>query len=453
MRLLRTQHRKPRGFLLAAGVVALASVVRASAYLVVGYYPSWVQSTFPPRSIDFANLTQVVHAFAWPNADGSIASYSDFDPIGFVGAVHAAGRMAILSFGGWGQSDGFSPMAADPSRRARFVAAVSSLCQTYGYDGVDVDWEYPTPADRAHLTTLIKELRQALAGLTPPRLLSMAVPAGSWSGSRYDFVALAPHVDWLGCMTYDFHGSWTAHAGHNAPLYASGGDQCGSVHEAVTYLLSLGLPREKILVGVPFYGRQFNAARLYGPSTGGAEVWYSDAVAHLLAGWAYHWDDAAKVPYITNPSGTLLLSFDDTVSVALKCEYLKAQRLGGAMMWALGQDVISGRQVLLATVGHHLIGSSAVATAPQRPVQVLLRIYPDPCNEAATVLYTLAQPGSVRMQLFDMCGRLAWDWELGQEQEGEHQLAMNLGGLASGLYVCRLHTPSGVAQSKLIIMR
>ncbi len=451
MRLLRANAVQRGLFLVCLG--ALLRVAAASDYLVVGYCPSWVQYTFPPRAIDMANLTHVAHAFAWPNDDGSIASYSDFDPAGFVAAVHAGGRKALLSLGGGGQSDGFSPMAADPSRRARFVAAVSSMCQTYSYDGVDIDWEYPLPSERGNLTALVRELRQSLAGLNPPRLLSMAVPAGSWAGARYDFVALVREVDWLGCMTYDFHGSWTSHAGHNAPLYASGGDQCGSVHEAVTYLLSLGLPREKILVGVPFYGRQFNATRLYGPSTGGAEVWYSGAVAYLPAGWIYHWDDVAQVPFLISPSGTQLLSFDDTTSVGLKCAYVRSKGLGGVILWALGQDLVEGRQVLLSTVGRALLGPSAVANLAEGHAHMRLRVYPNPSNASVVVTYTLSQPGPVEVRLFDIRGRLAWQAELGDQTEGDHQLAVDLGGLASGLYTCRLQTPSGVANSKVIILR
>ncbi|MGQ9561721.1 MAG: glycosyl hydrolase family 18 protein [Candidatus Oleimicrobiaceae bacterium] len=441
-----------RGLILVC-LGALLPVAGASDYLIVGYYPSWVHYSFPPWAIDMANLSHVVHAFAWPNADGSLASYSDFDPAGFVAAVHTGGKKALLSLGGWGQSDGFSPVASDPSRRARFMGTVTAMCQSYDYDGVDVDWEYPMPSERGNLTALIRELRQSLAGLNPPRLLTMAVPAGSWAGARYDFVALAPELDWLGCMTYDFHGSWTSHAGHNAPLYASGGDQCGSVHEAVTYLLSLGLPREKILVGVPFYGRQFNASRLYGPSTGGAEVWYSLAAAYLHAGWTYQWDDVAKVPFLINPSRTLLLSFDDTTSVGFKCAYVSTKGLGGVMVWALGQDQVGGRQVLLSTVGRALLGPSAVTDLAEGQVHTKLRVYPNPCNGWVAVAYTLRQPGPVQVRLFDMRGRLAWQADLAEQTAGDHRLLADLRGLASGLYMCQLQTPSGVATSKVIIMR
>ncbi|MCR4437957.1 MAG: glycosyl hydrolase family 18 protein [bacterium] len=421
--------------------------------MVVGYYPSWVQQSFPPAAVDFARVTHVAHAFAWPNADGTIASSPEFDPRGFVAAVHGAGKKALLSLGGWGQSDGFSPMAADPARRARFVRAVTDMCQTHGYDGVDLDWEYPTLSDRGNLTALVSELHQALVGMTPSRLLSMAVPAGSWTAGQYDYLALAPHLEWFGCMTYDFHGSWTAHAGHNAPLYPSGGDRCGSVHEAVTFLLSLGLPKEKLLIGVPLYGRLFNATGLYSPSTGGGELWYSGAAALALAGWTYHWDEAARVPYLTNPNGTMLLTFDDTASVALKCAYIESKGLGGAIVWALGQDVIGGQQVLLATLGRRLLTPTAVAQKPGRPAGPFLRCYPDPCNASLTVLYNSPQPGMARLQLYDICGTMVWESEAPAWGAGEQRMPVDVSGLASGTYVCRLQASSTVLTRKVVIVR
>ncbi|MBC7185394.1 MAG: T9SS type A sorting domain-containing protein [Calditrichaeota bacterium] len=433
--------------------IAFVSSSLAGTRIVVGYYPSWVQQSFPPAAIDFARVTHVAHAFAWPQADGSIASYPDFDPTGLVAAVHGAGKKALLSLGGWGQSDGFSPMAADPARRARFIRAVTDMCQTYSYDGVDLDWEYPASSDRGNLTALVRELRQALAGMAPSRLLSMAVPAGSWTVGQYDYLALAPHLDWLGCMTYDFHGSWTTHAGHNAPLYASGGDRCGSVHEAVTFLLSVGLPKEKLLIGVPFYGRLFNATSLYSPSTGGGEVWYSGVVALALGGWIRHWDEAAQVPYLTNPSGTMLLSFDDTTSVALKCAYIETKGLGGAIVWALGQDVVGGQQVLLGTVGRRLLTPAAVAQKVGRPAEPFLHCYPDPCNASLTVLYRLPQVGPAQLQLYDITGRMVWECEFAPYADREERVPVDVSGLPSGTYVCRLQTASTALTRKVVIVR
>lgn len=154
-----------------------------------------------------------------------------------------------------------------------------------------------------------------------------------------------------------------------------------------------------------------------------------------------------------NPSETLLLSFDDTTSVGFKCVYVRTEGLGGVMVWALGQDLVGGRQVLLSTVGRALLGPSAVTGLAEGQIHTGLRVYPNPCNAWVAMAYTLRQPGPVQAQLFDMCGRLVWQADLAEQTEGDPRLLADLGGLGSGLYMCQLQTPSGVATSKVIIMR
>ncbi|MDZ7386378.1 MAG: glycosyl hydrolase family 18 protein [candidate division KSB1 bacterium] len=441
-----------QGSLASLYALLLTCAVKASPLIVVGYYPAWVQRSFPPQAIDFASVTHVAHAFAWPTADGNMAMYGEFDAYGFVAVVHGADRKAILSLGGWGQSDGFSPMTADPAKRARFTTAVRDLCLSAGYDGVDIDWEYPSATDRLNLTTWVKELRQALNTLVPPRSLSAAVPAGAWAGSRYDFAALHPHLDWIGCMTYDFHGSWTAHAGHNAPLYSSGNDPCGSAHEAAVYLLSCGLPRQKVLIGIPLYGRLFTAARLYGPSTGGAEVWYSVVTSDYLPTWRYHWDEIAKVPYLTNAGGTMLLSFDDTSSVRLKCAYVREQRLGGVIVWALGQDVVGGEQVLMSTIGRELLSGTVVTEQKEAQKNAELRCFPYPCTNWVTVVHRTPATQAVSVRLCDMRGRTVCEL-LTPSSQSEGHATFDLSGLASGLYVCQVLGESMIGTCKVLIVR
>jgi len=88
---------------------------------VVGYYPEWLRSTIPAEKIEFQNLTQINYSFAWPSANGAISTPAYFKYPQLVNAAHAAGVKVLLTLGGWGHSDGFSPMAADSSARAKFI--------------------------------------------------------------------------------------------------------------------------------------------------------------------------------------------------------------------------------------------------------------------------------------------------------------------------------------------
>ena len=101
----------------------------------------------------------------------------------------------------------------------------------------------------------------AFNDLYPEWLISMAVPVSNWSGQHYDFNSLVENVDYFNAMTYDFHGSWTDHAGHNSPLYPSpANDPDGAISTGFNYLSNTrGIPKNKINIGLAFYGKQYNA--------------------------------------------------------------------------------------------------------------------------------------------------------------------------------------------------
>ena len=147
--------------------------------------------------------------------------------------IHSNNRKIILSLGGWGtaQTAGFVSSTSTFELRSQFIANIIDKMITYGYDGVDIDWEHPQSiTQKNNLTKFIEELDSTLYELDPQFLVTMAVPTSNWSGQWYDFSSLRPHVDFFNAMTYDIHGSWSSNAGHNSPLYQSPpGDPDGSV--------------------------------------------------------------------------------------------------------------------------------------------------------------------------------------------------------------------------------
>jgi len=340
---------------LAVLLLGIAGRPAAAEELVLGYYPAWVRESFPAEKVDFGILTHVVHAFAWPEADGSIAVWENFHYPELVQAAHDAGRVITVAFGGWGQCEGFPPMAADPAIRKRFIDNVFAFCREHGYDGIDLDWEFPAnPAERDDLTTLVTEIRAEADRRGKPFLVTMAVSAGTWSGDHNDYEKLVGAIDWFNDMTYDFYGTWTDRAGHNAPLYATQ----ESVDTSVRYLTEkMGVPPEKIMLGMPFYGRRFKTDGLYGTRVGGGDgVVYRDIAVLRDAedGWEYRWDDVSLAPYLVHERNREIVFYDEPESIAIKCEYARIMKLRGVMIWSLGSDFIDGRQPLLETIGRTL---------------------------------------------------------------------------------------------------
>jgi chitinase len=424
---------------------------------VVAYYPGWMKTKLPANKVKFEHITHINHAFAWPLANGAITGYSEINHPELIAEAHKAGSKVLISLGGWGQSNGFAPMAADSTVRRKFIKNLADYCLARGYDGADFDWEFPQNAtERTNLTILIKEAREAFDQTHPPLLLTMVAVASDYSGQWHDYAALARYVEWFNLMAYDFHGSWTNHAGHNAPLYAPATDNDGSGHQGIQYLRSQrGIPQEKIHLGMPFYGKECSASQLYGPATSWSDLEYSSIALRLKSGWDYFWDEVSKVPYLLNASRTKFVTFDDSLSLSVKCEYAKTNGLGGVMIWALGQDMSGAAQPLLEAVGRAMLAPTGVASEKPPIAQnfVLFDNYPNPFRAATTLAFQLERDTSVKLSVYDLIGNQVVVLKNGATPKGKHALMWNAAGYPSGVYFYKFEAAGFTLTKKMILVQ
>jgi chitinase len=320
--------------------------------VILGYYPSWMKAEFDHSKIAYANLTHIAHAFAWPDASGNLVVPADLLYPALNTAAHAAGVKVILSLGGWGNCAGFPGMSSTAANRTRFIGQLVDFCKANAYDGVDIDWEFVSnDQEKADFTLFIEALGAAFKAQSPALLLTMAAPSGNYYGRWIDFERLSDDFDFIGFMTYDYHGTWSDHSGHNAPLYAWGGDTCGSLDQTFLYARSRQVPLGKLLVGVPFFGRSFDCGGLSLPFTE-SQGWDYKVIADLPAAeWTRVWDDVAQVPYKRRTDGTMIITYDDLSSVSLKCQYVKDKLSAGVIIWELSEDYRGGTSELLEVVG------------------------------------------------------------------------------------------------------
>lgn len=329
--------------------------------IVLGYYPAW-RTGLPPEGINYRLFTHLAHAFARVDrATGAVRTTDDVPNKELLARAHAAGVRVPLSVGGADSGRYLNPLMQSAQSRGTLVTSLVEMVQVHGYDGIDVDWEFPlTATDTASLVSLVEELDAALREKAPQAQVTMAVPATDYYGRWYAGHQLEAHVDFLNVMTYDLHGPWKSgggaysHAGHNSPLRETSADPVDgkalSFERFVAYWEMKHLPTSKLLVGIPCFGHGF-AVDAWGKSPTKAssypELPYARVLELLADGWKVSRDAEAGVPWLGKDGVEEIISYDDPTSVAEKGKWAKARGVRGIFFWDISQDMQAGENVLV----------------------------------------------------------------------------------------------------------
>ncbi|CAM4684487.1 chitotriosidase-1-like [Caretta caretta] len=356
-----------------AGLALLLSLQCGSASKLVCYFTNWAQyrpgeGRFLPDDIDPHLCTHLIYAFAgMSDHEITTVEWNDVTLFEAFNGLKAKNRnlKTLLSIGGSNMgTERFSHMAASAANRWTFVRSVVQFLRTHEFDGLDVAWIYPGRKDKRHFTSLIQELamafeKEAQKTRKEKLLLSIAVSAGRINiDTGYEVDKVSKIVDFINLMTYDFHGaSWEKTTGHVSPLNKGRKDlrsaAYNNVDNAVRHWERKGAPGEKIIMGIPAYGRSFtldtldtgvgaqaSKAGLPGPFTSEAGFLAYYEICTFKQGATTEMIEEQKVPY--SYKGNQWVGYDDMESIKTKVKYLKHRALGGAMVWAIDLDDFSG---------------------------------------------------------------------------------------------------------------
>uniref|UniRef100_T1JB05 chitinase n=1 Tax=Strigamia maritima TaxID=126957 RepID=T1JB05_STRMM len=343
---------------------------------IVCYFSGWANKrpgigNFNADSIDPFSCTHFIYAFAGLNSETyTIESLGDEEEyIKFIQLKRKnPAAKVMIALGGWAEGGKkYSVMARVPERRALFVATALDFLQRHGFDGMDLDWEYPgaidrdgVPEDKQNFIELIKEMYQAF--YNRGYLLSAAItPAKVRVDMGYNIKEMNKYLDFINVMTYDLHGSWEGYADHHSRLFRRPHDEGGYEHMnadfGIRYLLKKGAQRTKLVMGLPFYGRSFtliakpeNKTQIGRIINRGDPGNYTEEPGFLSyyeicpnlkdEQWVKEKDEFAAVPYMYR--GDQWIGYDDEESIALKSSYIRSHGLGGAMIWAIDLDDFRG---------------------------------------------------------------------------------------------------------------
>ncbi|CAD0097720.1 unnamed protein product, partial [Aureobasidium mustum] len=349
----------------------------SSAKRTVGYYEGFSQNracdgkTIHP--IPIGGYTHINFAFIYidpntykltPMAENQVDLYSRTTAL----KQQDSNLQVWFSIGGWDFNDPgatattFSKLAASTAAQAAFFESVNEYMTTYGFDGIDIDWEYPVTSDRngspedyENYVTLLQNLRRYLSSKGSYGL-SITIPSSYWYMKNFDIANISKTIDWFNIMTYDLHGTWDSDADHvGKVVYAH--TNLTEIKQSMDLLWRNDIDPSMVNLGLGFYGRSKSTAVKYSsevekliligftlsdssckepgcPFSGGGTsgvlsyTEIEDVLNDATLGAVMTLDPVAAVQIVTW-SGDQWVSFDNEGTFAKKREFANSQCLGG----------------------------------------------------------------------------------------------------------------------------
>lgn len=265
----------------------------------------------------------------------------------------------LISIGGWSWSRNFSDAVLTPEGQKTFAKSAVDIMKKYDLDGVDIDWEYPAipgddgnvyrPEDKQNYTLMFAAIRAELDALTKETdkkyLLTTAVGGQQEFIDNTEMDKVQGYLDYVNVMTYDSQS--TEKAIHHTNLDPSDKyENSNSASKAMQAYIAAGVPADKLVMGIAFYGRIYQLRKGWNKGLG-------DAVDKQMQGKGFtaikdslvnqneyfrYWDDAAKAPYLFNFYKGIFVTYDDEESVKAKCRYVRDNGMAGVMFWEYSSD-------------------------------------------------------------------------------------------------------------------
>lgn len=329
-------------------------------YFIVGYVAGW--KNWKANQIPAEKLTHINYAFA--NVKDGLVQHIDGrqkrDSLNFIELQKLKSvnpdLKILVSIGGWTHSKGFSEAVSTPEGIKKLTKSGIDFLKKYNLDGLDYDWEYPglpgdnnpyQKADKENFIAMVKSFREALDSLgqiTGKTYLSTIASGGFRSYLEANDLGKAQeYLDFINIMAYDFYTAGDRLTGHHANLFPNGA-KGRSAQTAVEEHLEFGVPADKLVLGVPFYGRMWK--KVPGKDGGLFQVgefekglpYHQIYALSLNSNYSRFWDEKAKAPYLYSAKDSTWITYEDPKSLEAKMEFIRSSNLAGAMFWEMTED-------------------------------------------------------------------------------------------------------------------
>lgn len=251
-----------------------------------------------------------------------------------------------MSIGGWSNGENFKKGTNSEAKLKKFVDSALDKMVQYGFDGIDLDWEYPeTKKEAGVLLQIMRNLRIGMRDLEREKglekdsyLLTIASPAFEEKLKNFQIQAMDTYLSFWNLMTYDFAGEWSEKAGYHCNLYKKSEDEL-CADDSVNFFISNGINPAKLTLGMANYGRSFANTKGYGHSFSGVGSGSSDETGI----WNYNklpfrgaieeYDHESVIAHCYDSRNKVFVSYDNIHSVFEKAKYVTNKGLGGGMWW------------------------------------------------------------------------------------------------------------------------
>ena len=352
-----------RTFLKATGAVATAGALGTQEVgahgdyppRVVGYYPYWADN-YEPGDVPYSKITHLNYAFLNVESDGTVvlADSSHDSLIKDLASYDDENTVFEFSISdGWYPQD-YSDAASTSENRQRFAKTAVDHVLNYGFDGLDLDWEYPDgttrDSDPENFALLVEAVRNELDERVGTWAhLTIAASANPNTADKAYKDRIFDYLDHVNVMTYDYHGDWSNDTNFNAPLDSPpedpDGQQDWNVAHSMDYWAGRAVTKDKLVMGTPFYGRSYSGVSstnegLFNSFDSSSSETYYNIQENILpqSDYEYHWHHDAKVPWLYSAAEGVFIAYDNEESISNKCSFVNDNGFGGVMCWELSQD-------------------------------------------------------------------------------------------------------------------
>ena len=340
---------------------------KVKKHVIIGYVGGY-HGLYDTSMVHPKMLTHINYAFVVIRNNRAYLEHEKTDTVNFRNLLKLKqinpNLKILISIGGWGGSRFFSDAVFTDTAREAFAASAVAIVKKYNLDGVDIDWEYPNdigagnifrPEDKHNYTLMFQKLRLDLDTLEKQSGHKLQLTAAVGGFNRFlkltEMADVAKCLDFVSLMTYDLADDTLHMVLHHTNLYASKGYKTlNSGDFAVRDFMTAGVPANKLVIGVAFYGHTFvpvdSAKTILGARTSPAHIRYPGGGGYTFIkdsllnrnGYKYYRDNDAKAAYLYNESLRQFVTFDDEWSVKNKCKYVISNDLGGVMFWEYATD-------------------------------------------------------------------------------------------------------------------